>query len=199
MEEVVFQHVADNIVKSIQPNISIAIRQGVRPYIMFKNVSDPHFKGFTASTPSNFQLKVDDVFTDGLNQTLQRVKNMTVDMANKKLMSSTELVMHSLSGTFRVKLTKDTKEYTNYATFKIENINVAPISNMFSRDDCTATTTVKNTKVTIDPASFYLNEKEELEVIQVLENEFSKTLKNKFDKTVCIALADMLNSKAGNF
>jgi len=196
LEEVVFQHVADDVVKSMQPNISIAVRQAARPYIMFKNVSDPHFKGFTASTPSNLQLEVDDVFTNGLNQTLQRVKNMTVDMANKKLISSTELVMHNLSGTFRVKLTNG---YTDYATFEIENINVAPVSNMFNRDDCTASTTVKNTKVTIDPASFYLYKKEELEVIQVLENEFSNILKNKFDKTVCIALADMLNSKAGNF
>lgn len=183
----------------MQPNISIAVRQAVRPYIMFKNVSDPHFKGFTASTPSNLQLEVDDVFTNGLNQTLQRVRNMTVDMANKKLMSSTEFVMHNLSGTFRVKLTNGTKEYTDYADFEIENINVAPVSNMFNRDDCTASTTVKNTKVTIDPASFNLYKKEEIEVTQVLENEFSNTLKNKFDKTVCIALADMLNSKAGNF
>jgi len=183
----------------MQPNISIAVRQAVRPYIMFKNVSDPHFKGFTASTPSNLKLEVDDVFTNGLNQTLQRVKNMTVDMANKKLISSTELVMHNLSGIFRVKLTNGTKEYTDYANFEIENINVAPVSNMFNRDDCTASTIVKNTKVTIDPASFYLHKNEEIEVTQVLENEFSNTLKNKFDKTVCIALADMLNSKAGNF
>ncbi|KAF0705548.1 Uncharacterized protein FWK35_00037147 [Aphis craccivora] len=203
LEKVVFQHVADDIVKSMQPNISIAVREAVKPYIIFKNVSNPHFKGFTASTPSNLQIVVGDpdVFANGLNQTLLRVRNMTVDMAKKKLLSSTELAMHNLSGTFRLKLTNGTKEYTGYADFEIENINVAPVSNMFDRNDCTSPTIIKNTKVTIDdPASFNLNTKEdELEVIKALEDGFSDTTKKKFEKAICNYLANMLNSKAGDF
>jgi len=123
---------------------------------------------------------------------------MTADMANKKLISVTELVMHNLSGTFQMQLTNDSKQYSSYASFKIENIKVVPISNMFNRDDCSANTTVTNTKVTIGP-EFNLSKTELNEIINILEQEFSSTLKNKFDKTVCIALADMLNSKAGNF
>jgi len=200
LEDVAFQHIADNVVKSMQPNISIAIRQAVRPYIIFKNVSDPNFKGFNVSTPLGIQLKVDEVFTNGLNQTHQRVKNMTVDMANKKLISKTELVMHYLSGTFRVQLTTtNNKEYEDKAYFEIENINIRPVSNMFNRDDCHANTTITNTKVVVNPENLNLSKDEEIEINRALVEEYNNTLKKKFDKTVCIALADMLNSKAGNF
>lgn len=183
----------------MQPNISIAIRQAIRPYIMFKNVSDPHFKGFFANTSSGIQLIVDDVFTNGLNQTNQRVKNMVADMANKKLTSTTELVMHNLSGTFRMQLTKDSKQFTGYVIFEIENINLVSISNMFNRDECTTNTTIKNTKVMVDPVEFNLSKDEEIEVNHVLIDEFIKTLEKKFNNTVCVALGDMLNSKAGNY
>ncbi|XP_022176565.1 uncharacterized protein LOC111037974 [Myzus persicae] len=199
LEEVASQHIADSVAKSMQPNISIAVRQAIRPYIMFKNVSDPHFKGFTASTASGIQLVVDDVFTNGLNQTNQRVKNMVADMANKKLISTTELVMHYLSGTFRMQLTRDSKQYTGYVMFEIENINVVPTINMFNRDECTANTNIKNVRVKVDPAEFNLSKDDEVEVNSVVVDEFIKTLKKKFNNTVCIALGDMLNSKAGNY
>jgi len=200
LEEVAFQHISDNVAKSMQPNISIAVRQAIRPYIMFKNVSDPHFKGFNASTPSGIQLTVDDVSTHGLNQTYQRSKNITVDMINKKLISKTELVMHYLSGNFRVQLIhKDGKEYVDYADFEIERIKVYPVSNMFDRDDCYANTTITNLKVTVNPEKLNLSKDEEIEVNNALAEGDYNTLKKKFDKTVCVALADMLNSKAGQF
>lgn len=183
----------------MQPNISIAIRHAITPYIMFKNVSDPHFHGFTASTSSGIQLIVDDVFTNGLNQTNQKVKNMVVDMANKKLTSTTELVIHHLRGTFRTQLTKDSKQYTGYVMFEIENIKIVPTSNMFNRDECIANTIIKNTTVMIDPAEFNLSKDEEIEVNRVLVDAFNKSIKNKFNNTVCVALGDMLNSKAGKY
>ncbi|XP_025204488.1 uncharacterized protein LOC112601221 [Melanaphis sacchari] len=199
LEKIASQHIADDVAKSIQPNVSIAVRQAIRPYIMYKNVSDPHFKGFNTSMPSGIQIQVDDVFTNGLNQTLQRVRNMTVDMANKKLIATLEMNMHDLSGTFRVQLTKNNKLYTDYAYFEIGNANVIPVSNMFQRDDCYADAEVKNIKVVIDPAKFNLSKDEEIEVNKVLVTEFHNTLVKKFKNTTCIALADMLNSKARDF
>jgi len=182
----------------MQPNISIAVRQAIRPYIMFKNVSDPHFRGFTASTPSGMQLIVDDIFIYGLNQTNQRVKNMVADMANKKLTSTTELVVHNLRGTIRVQLTKDSKQYTDYVMFDIENINIVPTSNMFNRDECITNTTIRSIKVLV-PKDFNLPKDEDIEVNRVLVDEFNKALKNEFNNAVCAALGDMLNSKAGNY
>jgi len=82
---------------------------------------------------------------------------MVADMANKKLTSTTELVMHNLSGTFRMQLTKDGKQFTGYFILKIENINLVPTSNTFNRDECTANTTIKNTKVIVDPVEFNLS------------------------------------------
>jgi len=83
--------------------------------------------------------------------------------------------------------------------FEIENIKIVPTSNMFNRDECIANTIIKNTTVMIDPAEFNLSKDEEIEVNRVLVDAFNKSIKNKFNNTVCVALGDMLNSKAGKY
>lgn len=173
----------------MHPNITIAVRQAIKPYVIFKNGSDPHFRGFDVGSPSGAQYRIDGMFVNGLNQTHLRVKNVTVDRDGNRmdgggaLTAVTEFVMHRLSGVFDVR-EQDGAQKTGKAQFTIGRIDLLTVRNMLNGDECTTNTTVHNTVVAIDPA---MNLTSDMNLIVADELARNITL-HKFSTSICKAL-----------
>lgn len=193
LEDITFQHIADRIAKAMHNNITVAVRQAIKPYIIFKNVSDPLFKDFTGSLSSGVQFKVSDISTNGLNQTHLRLKNVLVDMGNKNVTAVIEFVLHKLNGNFLLNI-DESKPYSGQAKYNIDRINVFASSNMLKGEECTANTTVHNTRVETNPDLSMASE-----VNEIVAKEFSNNIVNRFNSVICSVLANMLNTEAGNY
>lgn len=195
LEDVAFQHLADDIAKTVHNNITIAVRQAIKPYIIFKNVSDPHFKGFSDSFPTGVQYRVDGIFTDGLNQTFLNVKDVFVDMATKNVSAETEFVLHKLSGDFTVLLDENKPSSRSAkAQFTIGRIDIISVGNMLDGADCFSRTSVVDTVVDISKELGLAPEFNE-----IVAKKYAETLTNKFNTQVCLALSKMLDPQAGSF
>lgn len=190
-----FQYIANGVAKSMHNNITVAIRQAIGPYVIFKNASDATFKGFTANLPSGAQFRVDEIFTTGFNQTNFRVKNVLVGVhVNKNVTLVTEFAMHKLSGDFTLQIDEGGKPHTGQSQFNIDRINVISAINVLNGAECTANATVHGVQVEIHSESTSTSE-----VNQFITKNFANNLVNTFNSTICSALAGMLKSDAGNY
>lgn len=174
-------------------NITIAVRQAIKPYIIFKNGSDPHFRGFGVGSPTGAQYRVDGMFVNGLNQTNLRVRNVTVERESNRIDAAavtavTEFVIHRLSGVFDLR-EEDGARKTGKARFAIGRIDLMTVRNMLNGDECTTNTTVHNAVVAIDPA---MNLTSEMNL--VVADELARNLTmNKFNVALCKAFAKLSN------
>lgn len=176
-------------------NITVAIRQAIGPYVIFKNASDATFKGFTANLPSGEQCKVGEIFATGFNQSHFRVKDVFVEMLdNKNVTLVTEFAMHKLSGNFTLHIDEGDKSYSGQSQFNIDRINVITTVNVLNSTECAANTTVHGIEVEIHPEL-----KSTSEVNQFITKKFTNNLVNTFNNTICSAFAGMLKSDAGNY
>jgi len=128
-----------------------------------------------------------------MNQTNLRVNDVIVDMANKNVTSVTEFIIHKLSGNF-ILHTDENKSFSGKAQFNINRINVVAVVNMLNSVECTADITVDNTEVDIHPESNLTSE-----INQTVAKEFTDSIVNRFNNTICSILTGMLKSEAGNF
>lgn len=158
-------------------------------------MSDPHFKGFTDNFPTGVQYRIDEIFTNGLNQTYLNVNNVFVDIATKNVPAKTEFVLHKLSGDFTVFLDEN-KPFgrSAKAQFTIDRIDIISISNMLNGTNCFTNTSVIDTIVKICPKLGLPTEFNE-----IVAKKYAEILTNKFSTAICLALSKMLNTQAGNF
>lgn len=177
-------------------NITVAIKQAIGPYIIFKNASDVTPGGFTSNLPSGEQCKADDVFVTGFNQTNFRVKNVFADVQenNRNVTAVIEFTVHKLSGDFTLQIDEGGTPYPGQSRFNVDRINVMATINVLNGAECTANTTVHGVKVDV-----YTESSSASNMNQFVAKKFANNIVNKYDKTICSVFAGMLKSDAGNF
>lgn len=101
LKEVASRHVADYATEAARKNVTSAIRAAVRPYVQFKNRSDPHFPATIGRLDDGREFVVSDPFVDGLDNAVQKVKTVWLEpYSGDTMIVSAEYTLHNLSGTF---------------------------------------------------------------------------------------------------
>lgn len=187
IEDIVFQQVADRIVKDTHNNITVVIRQAVKPYIVFKNDTDPNFPGASGKLPtSNVGYSVSNTAVSGLSNIEQKLKKIAVKMATNTATVDSRMTVHKLDGKFDFKL-DESKPVVGKATFAIARVDVNVSFNMLKPVECKAETTVNQPVVKYGTKISADSEKS-------LTNAFVENVKNQLNANVCKALGQSIKS-----
>ncbi|XP_050438319.1 uncharacterized protein LOC126844282 [Adelges cooleyi] len=119
LEDVAFQKIANQVLQDMQNNVTTAIRAAVKPYINFKNYSDPHFPKANGQLKNGPSFKISNVFTTGLNNTLQKLQSLQVNMNSNSVTAQTSVYVHNLTGTFDLAV-EGPQKYRSQAKFSFE-------------------------------------------------------------------------------
>lgn len=175
-------------------NITIAVRQGIRPYVIFRNASNTHIKEFIGKFPMGVQYRGAVVILEGLDHTYTTVKSVKVNIATK-IMTNTEFVLHKLHGEYTLHInesnpsTQSAKCYYN-----IERITMFSTINLLNRTECSIHSTIYDAKTEINPVlSFPSN------FTEIIEDKLVDLYIEKFNSNICSYLAMVVNPEAGEF
>ncbi|XP_050441021.1 uncharacterized protein LOC126845971 [Adelges cooleyi] len=123
LEDVVFQKIANQVLQDMQSNITSAIRYAAKPYINFKNHSDPHFPAASGQLKNGPIFNISKAFTSGLNNTLQKLKSLKVNMDSNSVTVQTTVSVHKLFGTFNL-VVDEPQKHESEAQFNFENMEL---------------------------------------------------------------------------
>ncbi|VVC24795.1 Hypothetical protein CINCED_3A007355 [Cinara cedri] len=187
VEDIVFQQVADRIVKDTHNNITVAIRQAVKPYIIFKNDTDPNFPGVTGKLiVGGVGYSITNTVISGLSNIEQKLKKIAVKMATNTAMADLRMTVHKLDGKFDFKL-EESKPVVGKGTFAITRIDVNVSFNMLKPAECKAETAVNQPVVKYGTKISADSEK-------TLTNAFVENVKSQLNTIVCKTLSQMIKS-----
>lgn len=152
LEDIAFQHIANGVAEPIHNNITIAVRQSIKRYIIFQNASYPNTNGFTGTLSTGVHLKLDEISAYGMNKTHLRVKNVYVDMTAKNVTSEIEFNVHKLNGHFALRV-DDSKPYTGKGLLNVSRVDAIAAVNVLNGKQCNANTVVHDVRVELDKES----------------------------------------------
>lgn len=185
LEDIIFQQVADRIVRDTHNNITIAIRQAVRPYIIFKNDTDPNFAGVNGKLPNgNIGYSISNTIISGFANMEQKLKKITAKMSTNTITNDLHMTIHNLNGRFDFKL-EESKPTIGKATFSINRININTSFNMLKPIECKAEVTVNQPNVKYGSKLSADNEK-------TLTNAFIDNVKNQLSANICKSFSQMI-------
>jgi len=106
LDGVVLRRVADFAAASARQNVSSAVRTAVRPYVIYKNQSDPHFPGVAGQLVDGRRFAVSDPFADGLDHAVQKVTAVQLTSSDNgtSAIVYADYALHNVSGTFRLRV-----------------------------------------------------------------------------------------------
>lgn len=99
------RHVADYVTVATRPNVTSAIWEAVRPYVQYRNRTDPHFNSIADAgrLDDGRTLAVDGPIVDGLQRVVQKVRSVRWDRAAGAAYVFVEHALHRLNGTMDVR------------------------------------------------------------------------------------------------
>lgn len=86
--------------RATRKNVTSAIRAAVRPYVLYKNRSDPHFPGADGRLDNGRTFEVRNPFVNGLDNAVQKVKAVWSKPDADVVIVFAENTLYNLSGTF---------------------------------------------------------------------------------------------------
>jgi hypothetical protein len=177
IEDIVFQHVADRIVKDTHNNITVAIQQAINPYIVFKNDTNPNFPGTAGKLPgNNVGYNISNTVISGFKNIKLWMIKVNAIMAKNVINVYMGMALHKLNGKFDVNIA-ETKPVIDKTTFTIDRIDGVLYYNMLNPTECKFEITVNDIKVKYET-------KLSADVQKMLTNVFADNIKNQMD-VVC--------------
>lgn len=180
-----FQQVADRVVKDTHNNVTVAIRQTAKPYIFFKNHTDPNFQGTSGKLPggSSAGYSISNIVISGLDNMEQKLKKITAKMVTNTLTTDLRMTVHSLYGMFDFKI-EESKPIVGKATLTVGRVDVNVSFNMLKPAEC------KSEVVVNQPVVKYNVKLSSADNEKVLTAAFVDNVKN-YMNTVCKAFGLM--------
>ncbi|KAF0720917.1 Uncharacterized protein FWK35_00037302, partial [Aphis craccivora] len=109
-------------VKHFIEDITMAIRQVIKPYIIFKNDNDPNFPGTNGKLPSgSVGYTISNTVISGFANAEHKLKKITTKMSTNIVTADLRITIHSLDGKFDFKL-EESKPTIGKATFAVSRI-----------------------------------------------------------------------------
>ncbi|CAH1738199.1 uncharacterized protein LOC114132391 [Aphis gossypii] len=185
IEDIVFQQVADRVVRDTHNNITVAIRQVIKPYIIFKNDTDPNFPGTNGKLPSgSVGYTISNTVISGFANAEHKLKKITTKMATNIVTADLRITIHSLDGKFDFKL-EESKPTIGKATFAVSRIDVNVSFNMLKPVECKA-------EVVVNQPNVKYGTKLSADIEKTLTNAFIDNVKIQLNTNICKALGQMI-------
>lgn len=183
VEDIIFQQVADRIVRDTHNNITVAIRQAVKPFIILKNDTDLTIPGVNVTKQNGKVIEVYNILNpviSGFANTEQKVKKVTTKMATNTVTVDLRMTIHNLDGKFDYKLeeSKPTATKPSKATFTITRIDVNISFNLLKSVEC-------KTEIIVNKPSVKFGSKLSEEIEKALSNAFIETVKSQLNTNIC--------------
>jgi len=178
LEDIIFQQVADRIIRDTHNNITIAIRQAIKPYIIFKNDTDPNFASMNGKLPNgNIGYNISNTVISGFANMEQKLKKVTAKMTTNIMTIDLRMTIHNLIGKFDFKL-EENKPTIGKATFSFSRIDINVSFNMLKPIECKAEVTVNQPNIKYGSKLSPDNEK-------TITNVFIDIVKNQLSSNIC--------------
>lgn len=132
---------ADHVAKDAHKNATLAVWKVTKPFIMFKNYTDPYFPGVngTLSNAAATKYIIDKFPISGLENIRHQVRKVTAKMAAKTVKLNLHLTAHDLSGYYNYRLDGGKKSGTG--SFTIARMDIDVVFNVLNvQNDCKAVT-----------------------------------------------------------
>ncbi|XP_022176523.1 uncharacterized protein LOC111037955 [Myzus persicae] len=188
IEDIVFQQVADRVVRDTHNNITVAIRQVIKPYVMIKNDTEKNFPGTNGKLPSgSVGYSISNTVISGLANAEHKLKKVTTKMATNTVTADVRTTIHNLDGKFDFKL-EESKPTVGKATFIISRIDVNLSFNMLKPVECKA-------EIVVNQPNVKYGTKLSADIEKSLTNAFIDNVKIQLSTNTCKALGQV--AKAG--
>ncbi|CAI6361853.1 unnamed protein product [Macrosiphum euphorbiae] len=187
IEDIVFQQVADRVVRDTHNNITVAIRQVIKPYIIFKNDTDQNFPGTNGKLPSgSVGYSISNSVISGFVNSVHKLKKVTTKMATNTVTADVLTTIHNLDGKFDFKL-QESKPTVGQATFTISRIDINISCNILKPVE-------RKTEVVVNQPNVKYGAKLSADIEKTLTNAFIDNVKIQLNTNICKALGQMIKS-----
>lgn len=187
MEDIVFQQVADRVLKDTHNNITVAIRRAIKSYVIFKNDTDLSFPGVNGKlSGGNVGYSISNMVVSGFANMEQKLKKITAKMTTNTLTADLRMTIHNLDGKFDFKL-EESKPTVGKAIFTVNRIDISISFNVLKPVEC-------KSDVIVNQSNFKYSSKLSADVEKTLNNAFVENAKNQLSTTICKALAQMIKT-----
>lgn len=184
VEDIISQQVADRIVKDTHNNITAAIRQTVKPYIIFKSDTDGSFAAVNGKLPAgSVGYTLSNIILNGFTNLEQKLKKTTAKKATNSVTADLRMSVHNLEGRFDYKI-DEAKPVTGKATVTVGRIDVNVSFNMLKPAECKADVSVNLPNVKYATKISADSEK-------ALTNSYVDGVKSHLSAHVCKAIGQM--------
>lgn len=171
--------------KDAHKNATLAMWKVAKPFIVFKNYTDPFFPGVNGTLPDAAATKyvVDKFPVSGLEMIRHQVKNVAAHMAANTVKIDLQLTAHDLSGYYDYTLGGGEKKSSG--SFTIVRMDVEVNFNVLNvNDGCKTVTTFVQPVNSFDDAGFG-----DTEVGKSLTTTFFDHIKNEINTSYCKCMA----------
>lgn len=159
MEDIIFQNVADRILKDTHKNITSAIRQSVSKYVIFQNDTVQNFPAVNGKLPTGTTgYGFSNIVISGLSNTEIKLKKVTAKIAANTLTADFRWTIHSLNGKTDFKL-EESKPTVGKATFTVGRIDINVSLNLLKATECKSEVIINQPIVKYDAKLSADNEK----------------------------------------
>lgn len=176
---------ADRLVKDTHNNITAAIRQTVKPYIIFKSDTDGSFTAVNGKLPAgSIGYTLSNMILNGFTNLEQKLKKVTAKKATNSVTADLRMSIHNLEGRFDYKI-DEAKPVTGKATVTVGRIDVNVSFNMLKATECKADVSV-NQPIAKYPTKISADSE------KALTNAFADGVKSHLNANVCKAIGQMI-------
>ncbi|XP_050434377.1 uncharacterized protein LOC126841773 isoform X2 [Adelges cooleyi] len=186
LETVAFQEIADRVARDTRNNITVAIRQAVKPYITFKNDTSSDIPGFGGKLPSGAAYTVSNTVAAGFANAEHKVKKVTVKMATNTATVEVRTTVHGLNGKFDVKLEETKPSYTGAATFTVSRVDINTAFNVLKPTECKIDFVAN--QIAVKSAASKLSADAE----KFVANAFGENIKNHLSTLFCKTISQAI-------
>lgn len=173
------------MVQDAHKNATLAVWKVAKPFIVFKNYTDPFFPGVNGTLTDSAATKfvVDKFPMSGLEDIRHQIKNVYVKMPNNKVKIDLQLTAHYLSGYYNYRLGNDKENSTG--SFTIRRMDFGVMFNVLDvESDCNAATEFVDPVNTFDTKGFG-----DTDAGQLLTQVFFEHIKEELNGSYCKLLA----------
>jgi hypothetical protein len=181
IEDIVFQQVADRVVRDTRNNITVAIRQVIKPFVLIKNDTNQNFPGTNGKLPSgNVGYTISNTVISGFANTVHKMKKVTAKMAANTVIVDGRTTMHNLDGKFDFKL-EESKPTIGKATFTVSRIDVNISFNVLKLVEC-------KSEIVVNQPNVKYGTKLSADIEKALTNAFFDNVKIQMNTIFCKGL-----------
>lgn len=176
------------MVKDTHNNITVAIRQAVKPYIIFKSDTESNFPSTVAGKLSTggVGFSISNAAISGFTNLEQKVKKVTAKIASNTVTVDLRMTIHSLNGKFDFKI-EESKPTIGKATLTIIRIDANVSFNLLKPTEC-------KSEIVVNQPVFKYGTKLSTDVEKTLSNAFVDNVKNQLSTFICKAFGQAIKS-----